>query len=269
MLIRYFALVFIVSLFVGCSTSPEPKSEPLRLRVLTYNIHHGRGADGVIDLERLAEVISRAKPDLVALQEVDRKTKRSGGIDQAAKLAELTGMHHFFAEAIPYQGGSYGEAVLSRYPIKAFYRQPLPAEPDQEKRAVAVASVEPWDDIKMRVVFAGTHLCHESEQTRLRQVRSIEGNRAYHGSATILVGDFNFTPDSEPYQAMINAGWVDTAAAFDDPKPTCPADQPTMRIDYVFIKPASRWRVIDVQVLDEPIASDHAPVLVELEYVRP
>lgn len=268
-MIKYLLSAVLLAVWLlGCSTGPaEP--EPLRLRVLTYNIHHGRGADGVIDLERLAEVIRRAEPDLVALQEIDVKTSRSGGVDQAAKLGELTGMNHFFAEAIPHAGGSYGEAVLSRYPIEAFYRQKLPAQPTQEKRAVAVVSVEPWDDLDMRVVFAGTHLCHQSEQTRLRQVRVIEGNRAYQGSATILAGDFNFTPKSVPYRAMIDAGWVDTAASFGDPQATVPAEQPTQRIDYVFVRPANRWRVIDVQVLDEPVASDHAPVLVELEYISP
>ena len=264
MVYRSITLVFIISLFAGCSGAPSP--EALRLRVLTYNIKHARGEDNTFNYQRLAGVITSTKPDLVALQEVDVKTKRSSGVDQPAQLAELTGMQPFFAEAIPFQGGSYGEAVLSRYPIKARYRQKLPAEPDQEKRAVAVISVEPWDEIKMRVVFAGTHLCHQSEETRLKQVQAIDGNRAYAGSATILAGDFNFTPDSAEYQAMIDAGWVDTAAAFGDPKPTCPADKPTMRIDYVFVRPAERWRVIDVQVLDEPIASDHAPVLVELEY---
>lgn len=271
--IRWFALVLLACSCLGCSAAPEemeePTAEPLRLRVLTYNIHHGRGADGVIDLERLADIIKRAQPDLVALQEVDVKTKRSGGVDQAAKLGELTSMNHFFAEAIPYQDGGYGNAVLSRYPIRAKYRQPLPAEPDQEKRSVAVASVEPWDAINMRFVFASTHLCHLSEQTRQRQVRAIEGNRAYQGSATILAGDFNFTPGSKPYQAMIKAGWLDTAADFGDPQLTCPADQPTMRIDYVFVRPAERWRVTDVKVFDEPIASDHAPVLVALEYIDP
>jgi endonuclease/exonuclease/phosphatase family metal-dependent hydrolase len=252
----------------GCGTFPTD-TEPLRLRVLTYNIHHGRGADGVIDLQRLADIIQQAKPDLVALQEVDVKTKRSNGVDQAAKLGELTGMHDFFAEAIPYQGGQYGNAVLSRYPIQAQYRQRLQAEPGQEKRAVAVASVEPWDAIDMRLVFASTHLCHLSEQTRQQQLRAIESNRAYQGSATLLAGDFNFTPDSDEYEIAINAGWLDTAAAFSNPQPTVPADQPTRRIDYVFARPAKRWRVMDVQVLDEPVASDHAPVLVELEYIQP
>lgn len=268
MLYRIIACVVAVVALSACSTTPSTP-EPLRLRVLSYNIHHGRGADGVIDLERLADIIKRTEPDLVALQEVDVKTKRSGGVDQAATLGELTGMHHTFAQAIPFQGGHYGNAVLTRDPIRAFYHHKLRSEPGHEKRSVGVASVEPWDNVKMRVVFASAHLCHLSEQARLNQVRSIIGNRAYHGMATILAGDFNFTPDSDAYGAMINAGWVDAAAAFGDAQPTVPADQRTMRIDYVFVQPAERWRVIDVQVLDEPIASDHAPVLVELEYVLP
>lgn len=251
----------------GCHSPGPNHAEPLRLRVLTYNIKHCRGMDGAFDYQRLADIIKRANPDLVALQEVDVKTRRASGVDQPAKLGQLTGLTPFFAEAIPYQGGSYGEALLSRFPIKGFYRQQLAAEPGQEKRAAAVISVEPWDTVNMRVVFAGTHLCHESSKTRLKQVKQINSNRAYQGSATILTGDFNFTPDSEPYQAMIRAGWVDTAASFGDPQPTIPADNPTKRIDDVFVAPAHRWRIIDVKVLDEPIASDHAPLLVELEYV--
>jgi len=252
----------------GTTAPADNPPEPLRLRVLTYNIHHGEGSDGRFDYERLADIIKRAEPDLVALQEVDVKTTRSNGVDQAATLAELTGMHHTFAEAMPYQGGSYGEAVLSRRPIRAFYNHQLPYGEGQEPRSAAVASVTQWPG-EPPVVFAGTHLCHLSAQTRLRQVRSILGHRAYEGPVTILAGDFNFTPDSEPYRAMIDAGWVDAAAAFGDPRPTIPADQPTRRIDYVFVRLADRWRVIDVQVLDEPVASDHAPVLVELEYVKP
>ena len=66
--------------------------QPPRLRVLTYNIHHGEGTDGKFDYERLARVINGLKPDVAALQEVDRNTRRANGVDQAALLAKLTGM---------------------------------------------------------------------------------------------------------------------------------------------------------------------------------
>ena len=267
MLKHLFAAVLLTAFLPGCSTAPEEPA-PLRLRVLTYNIHHGRGADGVIDLDRLADIIKRAEPDLVALQEVDVKTRRSGGMDQAARLGDLTGMHHYFAEAMPFQSGGYGEAILSKTKLHPNVTGTiaLAAGEGQEPRSVAITESDPWDG--QIVVFAGTHLCHQSTETRLAQVRQINKEVAwYQNILVILAGDFNFTPESKPYQAMINAGWVDTAAAFGDPKPTCPAHNPTMRIDYVFVRPAKRWRMIDVQVLDEPIASDHVPVLVVLEYL--
>jgi endonuclease/exonuclease/phosphatase family metal-dependent hydrolase len=270
MLHRVLLLSFILSLVVGCSTTPESPSEPLRLRVLSYNIHHGRGADRVINLKRLADIIKRADPDLVALQEVDRKARRSGGIDQTAKLGELTGMHHTFAEAMPFQGGGYGNAILSKTPLhhEVTGTIALAAAQGQEPRSVAITESDPWDG--PIVVFAGTHLCHLSAETRLAQVRQINKEVAsYQNILAILAGDFNFTPDSEPYQTMIKSGWVDAAASLGDSQPTVPADQPTMRIDYVFVRPANRWRVIRAEVLDEPVASDHAPVLVELEYIRP
>ena len=92
----------------GTRTHPDP----VDLRILTYNIHHGEGTDGLLDLERLAGVIGEARPDGVALQEVDAGTERAGGIDQAAAIAGHLGWEHAFAEAMPYQGGSYGEALL-------------------------------------------------------------------------------------------------------------------------------------------------------------
>ena len=271
MLKRLLAVVLLATLLPGCSTAPI-KPEPLRLRVLSYNIHQGRGADGGIDLQRLASIIKRVEPDLVALQEVDRETKRSEGVDQAAGLGKLTDLQHYFAQAMSFQGGGYGNALLSKAPIGLAYTETLPLSgpPDQEPRVVAIAELAIQDDTLPGIAFCGTHLNHQSSVTRLGQVRAINDEVLLSPNLpTILAGDFNFTPDSKPYRAMITAGWVDTAAAFGDPKPTIPANKPTKRIDYVFVRPASAWRVIDVKVLDEPVASDHAPVLVELEYIQP
>ncbi|MDB4778333.1 endonuclease/exonuclease/phosphatase family protein, partial [bacterium] len=88
------------------------------LRVLTYNIHHGRAMDGQFDYERLAATIAKLKPDVVALQEVDNKTERASGVDQAKRLGELLEMNHVFGNALYFSGGQYGEGVLSRFPIK-------------------------------------------------------------------------------------------------------------------------------------------------------
>lgn len=91
---------------------------PWRIRVLTYNIHHGEGLDGKVDLGRIAQVIQQAAPDVVALQEVDLGTERTGRVDQAAELGRLTGLHAVFGKAFDYSGGRYGAALLSRWSIQ-------------------------------------------------------------------------------------------------------------------------------------------------------
>ncbi|MCY2995293.1 MAG: hypothetical protein NTY19_46640 [Planctomycetota bacterium] len=105
-------LLAILALTVGLPSGQA--AEPLRIRVLTYNIQHGEGTDGKIDLARTAAVIKRLTPDLAALQEVDKATTRSRGVDQAAELGKLTGMHVAFGKAMDFAGGRYGEAILSR-----------------------------------------------------------------------------------------------------------------------------------------------------------
>src|SRR5688572_8882435 len=104
----------------GADQAPVPGT----LRVLTYNIHHGEGTDGVFDLARIAEVIKSARADLVALQEVDQGTDRAGGVNQLDELARLTGMHAEFGKAMDYMNGGYGVAVLSRWPLVRAHNRP-------------------------------------------------------------------------------------------------------------------------------------------------
>lgn len=96
---------------------PLRSEEPLRLRVLTYNIHHGEGVDGRLDLVRIAKVIQEVDPDIAALQEVDQNAGRSGQVDQAAELGRLTKMRSVFGGNIELQGGKYGNALLTRFEI--------------------------------------------------------------------------------------------------------------------------------------------------------
>jgi endonuclease/exonuclease/phosphatase family metal-dependent hydrolase len=118
-------------------TAKPVSADKATLRVLCYNIHHGEGTDGKVDLPRLARVIHAAMPDFVALQEVDRNVRRSGSVDQSAELAKLTGLHGAFAKAIDYDGGEYGQAILSRFPIERLTIHHLPGEPEREQRIAA------------------------------------------------------------------------------------------------------------------------------------
>ena len=108
----------ITLLLSGLALSMAAASEPLTLRVMTFNIHHGEGIDGRLDLERIARVITDARADLVGLQEVDRGVERTQRRDIPTELARLTGLAVRFESNLPHQGGEYGNAVLSRFPVK-------------------------------------------------------------------------------------------------------------------------------------------------------
>ena len=139
---RTFGQLLTLLLLLTAVPDNHAEGSPPRLRVLAYNIHHAEGTDNVTDYERLAKVIRDLHPDIVALQEVDRRTGRSQGIDQAAKLANLTDLAHSFGAAMPYDGGDYGLAILSRYPIQSSKTRVLPYRIGLEPRAMHQAQIE-------------------------------------------------------------------------------------------------------------------------------
>jgi endonuclease/exonuclease/phosphatase family metal-dependent hydrolase len=257
-------LAAAIALATGCtSTQPGPQ----RITVLTYNIHHGEGMDKKLDLARIAKVIRAVEPDFVALQELDTGVQRTGGINEPEHLARLTKMHGVFGPAMDFQGGKYGDAVLSRGPIVSSQTLALPYRPGNKREPrVAVEAVAKVGGEE--VVFISTHLDHTAEPSdRLEQANQL--NAAYRGDdrATILAGDFNCEPGSPPMRELSRV-W--TVASNADPSLTCPADVPTEKIDHVLLKPAEgRWRVVDAKVIDERVASDHRPVVVKLELIPP
>jgi len=243
-------------------------AEPGRpLRVVTYNIHHGEGVDAKLDLARIAGVITAQKPDLVAVQEVDVRTRRTSSVDQAAGLAKLTGMHVAFGRTIDYQGGQYGNAVLSRFPVEKIETHSLPGEEPAERRGALAVTVRPWGRDEGVVTFVATHFDHQREPDRIRQVKEI--NRLFvkdDGAPVILAGDLNAVPDSEPMRVLLKE-WTDAGGA--NGAATVPADKPRRRIDYVLLRPSSGWRVVETLVVEEPLASDHRPLLAVVEWKQP
>ena len=255
--LRTLILVAIL-IIAGCGQSHG------QLRILTYNIHHGEGTDGRFDLARIAGVIKALRPDLVALQEVDRKTTRVSGIDQAAELARLTGMNYAYGPAMEYAGGEYGEAILSRFALASIDNYILPWPDGSEPRALLVVKVEAAGIGP--VTFGGTHLAHDSPVDRLEQAKRI--NQILGGqmeAATILAGDLNATPGSAPMREF-GKHWMDAAEATGSPDPTYPNIQPQRRIDYVLVRPMDGWRILEAVVIEGEIASDHCPVLVVLQW---
>ena len=243
-------------------TNATHVSDAPTLRVLSYNIHHGQGTDGHLDLARIARVILQARPDVVALQEVDVQTARSGGLDQADKIARLTGMFVVFGANLAFQGGHYGNAVLSRWPLANSRNVLLPSRDQGEQRGLLIVSL-PWPDARRSTRLFATHLDHRSDDTerlecvaRIKQLALEEADMP-----SLLVGDLNATRGSRVL-ARLAEQW---AVAGAQETPTIPVEQPERQIDFVLYRPTVNWRVAEVNVLDEAVASDHRPILVVLE----
>jgi endonuclease/exonuclease/phosphatase family metal-dependent hydrolase len=236
-------------------------AEPVTLRVMSYNIHHGEGLDGKLDLARIAQVIIDAKADIVGLQEVDRGTERTQRRDLPAELAKLTGLTVRFDRNIPHQGGDYGNAVLTRFPIKRATNTPLKSFANGEQRGVQQLVL----DIHGReILFLNTHLDarrdpteREHSATELRVLVQAAG-----AMPVILVGDFNAAPDAKsiaPLREVLADTWP---AVNNDPGFTIPVKKPTRRIDYIWITPGAITPVSMAVPYSE--ASDHLPIVAVL-----
>ncbi|PWJ58050.1 endonuclease/exonuclease/phosphatase family metal-dependent hydrolase [Dyadobacter jejuensis] len=257
--IIFLFLFFAGNLFVLANAKPKK-----RIKAMAYNVHHCNPptAGELIDVGAIARVINDHKPDFVALQEIDVNTIRSGkGRNQAQELAQLTGMFYFFSKAIDHQGGDYGVAVLSRYPIIDSMRIALPILPDQPEELRAVAAITVALSKKRNFVFASTHLGLR-EPNRLIQVDKIIANLTTLDTPTVIAGDFNAYPES-PVIAKMDQYFTRSCTV--NCQYTIPVINPKSTIDYIFYKSAKPIKVRSHQVIDEQYASDHLPVFAEFE----
>jgi endonuclease/exonuclease/phosphatase family metal-dependent hydrolase len=251
----------LVLAFPGGGITPPAAKRPVR--VMTYNIHHGEGVDGKIDLNRIADIISRQKADIVALQEVDRGVERTARRDLIAELAALTGMNQAFGKNIDYQGGDYGNAVLSRFRIikqqNHHYKMIIPGE--QRGLLQVVLEVE-----GKQLLLLNTHLDYRRDDTeRLSNINEIEQVLGhYRGLPVILCGDFNDTPDS-PTHRKLEQTLVDTWKRIGKGQGfSYSSTQPQKRIDYIFVNTGKGLAPVGVWVV-ESNASDHLPVVADFK----
>ncbi len=236
--------------------------------LVSYNIRAGRDTDGRPNLGRVAALVDSVAADIVLLQEVDRGTARSGGVDQLAELRRLTGMHGVFGRSLFYDGGEYGIALLSRWPILESRVTPLRAEPPEERAGPAheprVALFARVDAPSGPLSVVNTHLGAGAAGTYRRQelvalLAEIHRTTGRRGPL-VVGGDLNATPESDLvaaatlplHDAFARCGSGDGA--------TYPAHSPERRIDYVLL------RALDCTEarVGGTTASDHRPLVVRL-----
>jgi endonuclease/exonuclease/phosphatase family metal-dependent hydrolase len=240
--------------------APLPSSKTLR--VMTYNIHVGVGMDKKLDLPRIASVIKAQHPDLVGLQEVDRGVTRTQRIDEIAELSKLTRMDYAFAFNLHYQGGQYGVAILSRFPIMATDHRLYQNTREAERRGFIRAEVS----VDGRVLnFVTTHLDYQYDDGRLFEAQQLLKALKDVQGQLVIVGDFNDIPAGRAYQLMryqFGDAWIESRST--DEGFSYPTDKPAKRIDYIFFRSTDRVRTKRAWIVDTQ-ASDHVPVVADLE----
>lgn len=259
-MLRLLLILPLLSLCIGNLAAQAPVRT---LRVVTYNIHHGLGTDQQLNLDRIVDVLREAQPDLVALQEVDVRTRRSLREDQAVSLGQKLGMNVGFGKAINHDDGEYGNCILSKSPIDEFQTYPLSTIEGHEARSVSVARIR-LNGAGPQIQLLSTHLDHASEGVRMGQAHSLGKVAAkLRRQPTILAGDMNAEPDSKTLRRLLGS-WTDSGpekGGF-----TYPSRQPSSRIDYILYRDAPGWKVREQQVLEQSLASDHRPVLTVFEF---
>jgi len=252
-------LIFILSLNATIKAQETLKTT---LRVLTFNILHGANTTGDFDLDKIAQVIKKANPDLVALQEVDFKTNRAKQMDLTTELALRTKMTSLFARAMPYDGGEYGEGVLSRFSFLSTKNIPLPYTPDNEPKAAA--EIKFISNAGDTIIFIGTHLDHlDAGLDRVQQAKKLNAVFTEDQVPKILAGDLNDVPGSKTIN-ILESKWG-SSYQFTRLEATFPSKRPDLKLDYVMFYPKNRWKVIKTEVFQDSIASDHCAFLSILE----
>ena len=222
------------------------------LKLMSYNIKNANGMDNVCNFQRIANVINNTSPDVVDIQEVDSMTNRSGQKYVLGEIAERTQMHGYFAPAIDYDGGKYGIGLLTKQLPLRLQTLPLPGR--EEARTLILAEFADY-------IYCCTHMSLTEED----RMKSLELVKAFTSSSTkplFLAGDMN----AEPESGFIKELQKDFQILSNPKQHTFPAPDPKETIDYIATlkQNAKGFAVISAKVINEPMASDHRPILVEL-----
>jgi endonuclease/exonuclease/phosphatase family metal-dependent hydrolase len=250
-------------------TFHRSRRSPRTLRVMTYNVHSCIGMDGRLSPDRVARVIAQHEPDIVALQELDVGRRRTGRADQAHLIARHMEMAYHFHPTIQLEEERYGNAILSRLPMRLVKAGKLPGLarwPVTEPRGAMWVAVE-VDGLEIQVF--NTHF-GLSPRERLVQVQALLGRDwLAHPDCPgpiILLGDLNAGPTSSVCRRLSDVlSDVQLTLADQRPKKTWFSPFPASRIDHILVDPGITVLTVDVpKTRLTRLASDHLPLIAEL-----
>ncbi len=251
--IKLLLCVFGLSLWTNSQgqTTEYPQPENT-IRVLSYNIRNARGLDEKVDYSRISGIIDQLSPDVVALQEIDSVTERSGKVDVLTTIAIQTRMYSIYGASIDYQGGKYGIGILSKEKPLSWKRIPLPGR--EEARSLLIAEFSNY-------IFCCTHLSLNAED-RLTSMEIINREVTSFKKPVLLAGDMNAQPESPEIKKFAESWKI-----LSNPKQfTFPANKADKTIDYIggYLTEGQPYSVLQRKVLDEPVASDHLPLFADI-----
>lgn len=226
------------------------------LKVMTYNIRNANGMDTVRSYERIADIILKQTPDVVAVQEVDSVTVRSEQKYVLGEIANLTRMYGSYVPAIDFNGGKYGIGILSKEKPLKVEKYALPGR--EEKRALLLAE---FDDY----IFCCTHLSL-NEEDRMNSLEIINKVARNQQKPVIIAGDMNAMPESNFIKGMQQNFQLLNSLK----QATWPATKPTETIDYIALWKETSTELANVRtyVANEPVASDHRPIISHLRKAK-
>jgi endonuclease/exonuclease/phosphatase family metal-dependent hydrolase len=244
--------LLVHSPLASCESHKVDRSDPTRVRVATWNIRAARSAP----LADIAEEISTMQADVIALQEVDVGTRRSGFVDEPAVLAKTLGLHFVFAASIKWDEGDYGLAVLSRWPLTGVERYRLDASSAIEPRIVLEATICP-EGRPLRLFNHHADGWAGSRESGFSQLRGIL--HPVMAIGFLVFGDFNEQPDGAGVRAMIESGLVDLGADLGA------RVEGRRRIDYLLAGPILARRSSSARVWPTD-KSDHHAMVADIEW---
>ncbi|CAF1340671.1 unnamed protein product [Adineta steineri] len=233
---------------------------------MTFNIAACREPPGgIVDV---AHTIEQEQPDFVAMQEVDRFTQRSGAqIDQITELARHAHFaHKIYIPSMDFQGGQYGNAILSKHPFDLVVKANLDGRGQGETRSMGIVSCKINND--QQLFFGVIHLEHEIVSLREAQVKDaieIYRRSGLEKQPFILAGDFNDEPYSSTVQLLLTEGGF--KLPHKQCSPTWPASNPTVTIDHILMnqKAADMFEITNYHTSTTNMSSDHLPLIMELK----
>jgi len=271
--LRHTVQRFLNKATLGTLSVPTPSSSSKPLRVMSYNVHGCAGMDGRISTERIARVIARHNPDIIALQELDVGRLRSGGMDQAQVIAKKLQMKFHFHPVFRWNDEQYGNAILSRYPMALIKTGSLPKLADKkqyEPRGALWVSIE-FEGKKIQII--NTHLSFWPRERRLQMEALLSEEWLQHPDCqgpVIVCGDLNALPKSTSYRKISRKLYdSQVGLAGHRPRSTWCGRYPLGRIDYVFVNDSFHVHSITVPRTDlDKTASDHLPLITELNLIN-